>query len=475
MGMVMPATLKNAPRPTAHVKPDVRPLPITPDERRAAGKRLRDTVPREAHGTWRAPADRTAPLGILRTADATREPELVPLRYGRMLQTPFTFYRGSAGVMAADLARTPATGVHVQVCGDAHLLNFGGFATPERQLIFDVNDLDETLPAPWEWDVKRLVASFVLAARANGLSEANGRNAAITCARSYRQMIRDFSDQDVLQTWYARLDEKDFLAMLPQSRKAVLAKRIAKATSHSSAELVYPKLVDEAGEQPRIRDTPPTIFHHQDSYAGNYMDLMREVLAKYRETLAEDRRVLFDRYHLVDVAVKVVGIGSVGTLCMVGLMMSVANHPFFLQVKEANASVLEAYAGKSVSAHHGERVVQGQRLMQPASDLFLGWATGPKGRQFYMRQLRDVKLSPLVETYDAKMLSIYAKACGWVLARAHAKAGDPWLISGYLGSSPAFDDAIGKFAVAYADQAEADHAALQAAVRAGLIEVQVER
>jgi uncharacterized protein (DUF2252 family) len=205
------------------------------------------------------------------------------------------------------------------------------------------------------------------------------------------------------------------------------------------------------------------------------MDLMRGVLTKYRETLAEDRRVLFDRYQLVDVAEKVVGIGSVGTLCLVGLMISVAGHPFFLQAKEASASVLAAYAGKSAYAHHGERVVQGQRLMQPASDLFLGWATGPKGRHFYMRQLRDVKLAPLVETYDAEMLSIYARACGWVLARAHAKAGDPWLISGYLGSSSAFDDAMGKFAVAYADQAEADHEALQAAARAGLIKVQMER
>ncbi len=448
---------------------------LTPDERRAAGKRLREAVPREAHGAWRSPADRAAPLGILRAADATRQPELMPLRYGRMLQSPFTFYRGSAGVMAADLARMPAAGGHVQACGDAHLMNFGGFATPERRLIFDVNDLDETLPAPWEWDIKRLATSFVLAARSNGLAEANGRDAAIACARSYRQTMRDFSDRDVLETWYASLDRKQFLTMLPQSQKAVVTKRIAKATARSSAELVYPKLVDEADGTPHIRDTPPTIFHQSDAYSGSYMDLMRAVLSQYRETLATERRVLFDRYQLVDVAVKVVGIGSVGTLCMVALMVAVSGHPFFLQVKEANASVLEAYAGKSVYAHHGERVVHGQRLMQSASDLFLGWATGPKGRHFYMRQLRDVKLSPLVESYDAKMLSIYAKACGWVLARAHAKSGDPWLIGGYLGGGPAFDDAMGKFATAYADQAEADHAALQTAVRAGLIEVEVER
>ena len=280
---------------------------------------------------------------------------------------------------------------------------------------------------------------------------------------------------DVLETWYSRLDEADYLAMLPKYQKAVLSKRIAKATARSSSELVFPKLVDSEGGQHRIRDTPPTIFHDETSRGTNYLEMCQEILGKYRDTLAEDRRVLFDRYRLVDVAIKVVGIGSVGTLCMVALMMSIAGHPFFLQVKEANASVLEAYAGKSAYAHHGERVVQGQRLMQPASDLFLGWAAGPKGRHFYLRQLRDVKLSPLVETYDAEMLSIYGKACGWVLARAHAKAGDPWAISGYLGRHDEFDEAIGKFALAYADQAERDHAALAAAVRAGTIDVNLER
>jgi uncharacterized protein (DUF2252 family) len=451
------------------------PSSQTPDERRAAGKRLRNSVPRDAHGAWRAHGGRKDPLDILRAADATRQPELIPLRYGRMLQSSFTFYRGSAGVMAADLAGTPATGIHVQACGDAHLMNFGGFATPERRLIFDVNDLDETLPAPWEWDVKRLVASFALAARSNGLSDADGRDAAIACARSYRRTMQEFSETDVLETWYARLDEKTYLAMLPQSQKAVASKRIAKATARGSHELVFPKLVEQGGGELRIHDTPPTIFHQEDAHTGSYMDMVADVLAKYRMTLSEDRRVLLDRYRLVDVAVKVVGIGSVGTLCMVALMMSVAGHPFFLQVKEANASVLEAYAGKSAYPHHGERVVQGQRLMQPASDLFLGWATGPKGRHFYMRQLRDVKLSALVETFDAELLSIYANACGWVLARAHAKAGDPWMISGYLGKGGDFDVAMGQFALLYADQAEHDHAALRAAVRAGKIEVQLDR
>ena len=447
----------------------------SPAQRKAVGKQLRDTARRAAHAGWQAPADRADPVAILHAADATRQQDLVPLRYGRMLASPFTFYRGSAGVMAADLAKTPVSGIRVQACGDCHLLNFGGFATPERRLIFDINDLDETLPAPWEWDVKRLVASFVLAARSNGLSDAQGRDAAIACARSYREKMRDFGAMDVLDVWYARLDDTDVLAMLPQKYKGVLKKRIAKATAASSAELVAPKLVDETAGEPRIHDTPPTLFHPDAARSAGNMEFIRQSLARYRETLDDDRRALLDRYRLVDAAIKVVGIGSVGTLCMVLLMVSVAGHPFFLQVKEANASVLEAYAGKSVYPHHGQRVVMGQRMMQPASDLFLGWVTGPDGRHFYVRQLRDVKLSPLVETFDAEMFGVYGELCGWALARAHAKAGDPWAISGYLGKSPQFDEAMGRFALAYADQAEQDHAALRAAVRVGRVEVELER
>ncbi len=447
----------------------------SPAERMASGKALRDKVPRFKRSTWRASAHRHDPLDILRASDAARVPELLPVRYGRMLQSPFTFYRGAASVMAADLADTPATGIRVQACGDCYLLNFGGFATPERRLIFDINDFDETLPAPWEWDVKRLVASFVLAARANGLSDRNGRDAAIACAGSYREHMRGFASMDVLEIWYSHIDDSEFLAMLPESRKSFVKKRIAKATAATSSEMVYPKLVKEDGGQPRIRDDPPILFHPQASLAANTLELMNKGFARYRETLAEDRRVLFDRYQLVDFAVKAVGIGSVGTLCMVALFISMTGRPLFLQIKEAGSSVLEPYAGKSAYNHHGERVVIGQRLMQPASDLFLGWATGPKGRQFYVRQFRDVKLGPLVETYNAEMLSIYGKACGWILARAHAKASDPWAISGYLGSNDRFDQAMGKFAIAYADQAERDYAALKAAAAAGAIEVDPER
>jgi len=466
----MAMTVTETPRKrAANARSSRLPL-MTPAERRANGKSLREKAPRAAHAEWRAHHTRADPVDILRAADATRQRDLVPLRYGRMIQSPFTFYRGSAAVMAADLAQTPVSGIHVQACGDCHLMNFGGFATPERRLIFDINDLDETLPAPWEWDVKRLAASFVLAARSNGFSDRTGRNAAETCAHSYRQGMHEFASMSVLDVWYARLDDKQFLAMVPKQRREFISKRIAKATAQSSSELVFPKLVDTAGEQPRIHDTPPTIFHADASTSAGNIDLMRRFLPEYRKTLSEDRRALLDRYRLVDAAIKVVGIGSVGTLCMVVLMLSVADDPLFLQVKQANASVLEPFAGKSAYAHHGQRVVMGQRLMQPASDLFLGWVTGPEGRHFYMRQLRDVKLSPRIETYDAGMLSIYAKACGWVLARAHAKAGDPWAISSYLGKRPEFDVAIGKFALAYADQAEQDHAALLAAVRTGRVE-----
>jgi hypothetical protein len=471
--MVMETSTVSTAQPAAH------PTLIKPAERKAHGRSQRSAVPRNKHAGWRAPADRADPIGILRAADTTRQKDLVPLRYGRMLQSPLTFYRGSAGVMAADLAHTPVSGIRVQACGDCHLMNFGGFATPERRLIFDINDLDETLPAPWEWDVKRLVASFVLAARANGLGDANGRDAAVACARSYRRKMHEFAEMDVLDVWYARIAAADVLAMLPQDRKAILSKRIAKATAASSSELVFPKLVEHAGGQHRIHDTPPTIFHPEWVQAVDHMDLVRDELGGYRDTLAEDRRVLFDRYRLVDVAVKVVGIGSVGTFCMVALMMSVADNPLFLQFKQANASVLEAYAGESVYPHHGQRVVMGQQLMQPASDMFLGWVTGREGphsgRHFYIRQLRVVKLSPLVETFDAATLSLYGELCGWALARAHAKAGDPWAISGYLGKkSVQFDDAMGEFALAYADQAERDLAALRAAVRAGVVEVQLE-
>jgi uncharacterized protein (DUF2252 family) len=448
---------------------------VPADDLIAAGKRLRDTVPRSSQAVWTRPKDRADPLEILHASDAGRQPELLPIRYGRMLQTPFTFYRGSAAVMAADLATTPTTNVHVQACGDCHLLNFGGFATPERSINFDINDFDETLPAPWEWDIKRLVASFVLAARSNGLSGSAGRDAAVACARSYRERLREVAEMSPLEAWYECISAEDFIGMLddPADQKRV-QRRIEKAQEQQGSEVDYPKLAQMVGGQVQIKDQPPLIFHPEAARAEGFREAVDKALATYRETLSDDRKALLDRYRLVDVAMKVVGIGSVGRYCSIGLFMSSSNQPLFLQFKEAVASVLEPYAGKSLYGHSGQRVVQGQRLMQSSSDIFLGWATGLRGNDLYVRQLRDAKIKPLIETFNRSMLELYGKACGWALARAHGRASHPWLLSGYLGTSATFDEAMGDFAVAYADQAERDHAALKAAVSAGTIKVHIE-
>lgn len=444
-------------------------------ERLAAGKALRDKVARESQGNWKRDKARVDPLAILKADDAGRVERLVPIRYGRMLQSPFTFYRGSASVMAADLAKSPASGLRVQACGDCHLMNFGGFATPERNILFDMNDFDETLPAPWEWDLKRLVASFMLAARSNGFSDDDGRDMAVTCARAYRKRLRDFSEMSPLDIWYARVTDRDVIGLLKDDKVRERAeKRVAKALEENGSDLAYPQLAGMVGGQIRILDAPPLIYHPTEWNADEFQARLEETLVTYRESLADDRRELLDRYRLVDGAVKVVGIGSVGTMCLIVLMMSAANEPLFLQWKEARASVLEPYAGKSRYDHPGQRVVMGQRLTQPASDVFLGWVTGKGGRKGYVRQLRDAKIKPLVEIMEQETLTQFAKACGWVLARAHAKSGDPLMITGYLGNSDAFDEAMGKFAGLYADQAERDHAALKAAIRAGSIEAHIE-
>ena len=454
-----------APNGIAHI--------ISPDDRAAAGKALRDKVPREWHGGWKEFKGRPNPIDLLHKSDAGRMKELVPIRYGRMLQSPFAFYRGSAGLMASDLAQTPNTGLKVQACGDCHLMNFGGFATPERNIIFDINDFDETSPAPWEWDVKRLVASIVLAARSIGLSDSKGRDSAETAARSYREHMREFSRMDPLRVWYSTISAEDIIEVVPKAWQKGVRKRIENAASGSSSEVDFPKLAGTVAGQTRITDQPPLIFHAEEARAPETWATLEQILRDYRETLADDRRMLLDRYRLVDVAFKVVGVGSVGRRCSIALLMSEANNPLFLQFKEAGESVLEPYAGKSAYKHHGQRVVMGQRLMQPASDIFLGWVTGIAGRPLYVRQLRDAKIKPLVETFNAEMLDTYAMACGWVLARAHAKVSEvSSTISGYLGSSnDEFDKAMGRFALAYADQAEHDYAALKAAVRKGKIKV----
>ncbi|MGO4625105.1 DUF2252 domain-containing protein [Ensifer sp. 2YAB10] len=442
----------------------------SPSEKAAAGKALRNKVPRKEHGKWEARPQRPDPIDLLRRSDSDRMQELVAIRYGRMLQSPFAFYRGAAVVMADDLAQTPNIGMNVQACGDCHLLNFGGFATPERSIIFDINDFDETLPAPWEWDLKRLATSVVLAARANGMADHRGRDFAMACARKYREHMHQFSEMAPLRVWYTETKADEFLSSLPDNLRRSISRKINKASDQSRPELDLPKLAATDDRGTHIIDKPPLIFHPSGK---NYMGSARfeHLFQAYRKSLSDDRRVLIERYRLVDAAIKVVGIGSVGRRCWIALMMSGGNDPLFLQFKEAVSSALEPYAAKCAYAHQGQRVVAGQRLMQPVSDIFLGWTTAPNGRHFYVRQLHDAKIKPAVETFDAEMLEVYAQACGWALARAHAKASDlSAMIGAYLGSSnDAFETAIGHFSLAYADQAEQDYAALRAAVKKGAV------
>jgi uncharacterized protein (DUF2252 family) len=440
-------------------------------ERLAVGKALRDKVPRAQHAAWKPPAKRRDPIDVLEESNRDRMPEVVPIRYGRMLRSPFTFLRGSAGLMAYDLATTPSTGLRVQACGDCHLLNFGMFATPERNLVFDMNDFDETLPAPWEWDVKRLGASFVVAARANHCSDAEARDAAIACARAYREHMRECSKKSPLDVWYERLDMQALIEQAPDAKTRKFREESAAKARQRIGEYLVPKLTNATGGQRRLIDQPPVLFHLAEKDAD---ERFREGLEDYHLSLPDSVRVLFDRYRLEDWAVKVVGIGSVGTRCLVGLFFSPEGHPLFLQFKEACPSVLAPYAGKSIYENQGQRIVVGQRLMQSSSDIFLGWTHGRRGYHFFGRQLRDMKFSPPVEGASALQAKMYGGICGTVLARAHAKSGDAAKISGYLGKSDAFDQAIGEFSLAYAGQTVRDHAALVAAVKAGRLKALVE-
>jgi hypothetical protein len=449
--------------------------PLAPDERRAKGKSLRAAAPRETHGEWKPDADRRDPVEMLVESNQGRMLDLVPIRFGRMMQSPFTFYRGSASIMAADLATTPQSGLRVQACGDAHLMNFGGFATPERQIVFDINDLDETLPAPWEWDVKRLAASVVIAGQYLRLTETESARAAIATVRSYREHMADYSSMRALEVWYDTIGVEDVMKVMPTEEfRAQIQRRVEQAREKSSPEFVFPKLAGHRGAEPRIKDDPPLIFHPPADQMPGYKKGFDVPIAHYRESLPEHVRVLLDRYHLCDVAIKVVGIGSVGTQCGISLWIAGENDPLFLQVKEARPSVLEPYAGKSRFENHGQRVVNGQRLMQSASDIFLGWTKGLNGRDVYIRQLRDVKLSAIVEDWDFARLREYGKLCGWVLAKAHARSGDAASIAGYMGASGTFDDAICEFSVEYADQNQRDYRLFIKAVREGRIPATLE-
>src|SRR5262249_39513402 len=433
----------------------------------AAGRALRKKVPRSLHGDWQPRADRPDPVEVLVAQGKSRVADLLPIRYGRMAESPFGFYRGAAALMAADLAPTPSTGVTVQLCGDGHLVNFGGFATPERRLIFDVNDFDETLPGPWEWDLKRLGASFAVAARAKGLSDDVGETAVLRMASSYADVLTSFKSIPTLDAWYASVDTERLEAMVAAVGNAKTRgrfdKAVARAHEHDNLQAVN-KLTEVVNGHRRIVDQLPLVGHVP---GDDELDRMQELLDGYRASLPDDVGHLLGRFRLVDAARKVVGVGSVGTRCWIALLEGGAtDDPLLLQIKEADASVMEPHRGRSAYRNHARRVVEGQQLMQAASDLFLGWThDDTSGVDYYWRNLRDMKVSADINAQPTNTFLLYAELCGATLARAHARSGDAAAISGYLGKGKAFGKALGRFATAYADQNERDHAALVEAIK----------
>ena len=441
-------------------------------QRNERGRAARRVASRGSHAEWAPAPDRPDPVDLLEAHAKNRLPDLLPIRYARMIASPFAFIRGSAIVMAHDLVRTPKTGIQAQLCGDAHLLNFGAYASPERTMLFDVNDFDETLPGPWEWDVKRLAASIVVAGRDNGFDAADCREAAQASAASYRQRMAEFSDMGELEVWYSRVSEEEIRALLSdaKSKKKTtrkINKAVRKARGRDSLQALS-KLTRVVDGRRMINDDPPVLVRIPE---GDELRVqVNAILESYKRTLQDDRRHLLDRYRFVDAARKVVGVGSVGTRAYVVLLEGRdQDDPLFLQVKEAGASVLESYVKSNTYEHHGHRVVAGQRLMQAASDIFLGWFRGREGRDFYWRQLRDMKGSAKVESLSPEELALYARLCGWALARAHARSGDRVQIAAYLGKSERFDGAVANFAEIYANQVERDHAALCAAVKSGRV------
>jgi uncharacterized protein (DUF2252 family) len=481
----------------------------TVSDRKAKGLEAQDRAPLSSHSTWSPAADRPDPVALLGEQDKTREQDLVPVRHGRMMVSPFTFYRGAAKIMAADLADTPVAGLDAQLCGDAHLSNFGVFASPERRLLFDLNDFDETLPGPFEYDVKRMAASFTIAGRNNGFSPADARAATLASVRAYREAMASFAQMGTMDIWYAHLDEDELMASIrstvtearkeakaakrgkarkPESRgekQDKLAKKAEKravkaaAKAHTRDSLqALSKLGELADGKYRIVSQPPIVVPLRDLAAtfglsaGEADHAIHDQFRAYRETLQDDRRKLLERFQIVDAARKVVGVGSVGTRAFIVLLQGRdAQDPLFLQVKEATASVLEPYVRKSRYRQHGERVVQGQRMMQAASDIYLGWTKGLDVRRyFYWRQLRDMKGSAVVEAMAPLGLTFYARTCGWTLARAHARSGDPVAIAEYLGDSDAFDTSVTGFSERYADQNEQDYQEFTKAVQSGRLE-----
>lgn len=441
----------------------------TPDERRAAGRALRKVTPRSSLAGFTPSARRFDPLKVLAAQDRVRIAELVPIRYGRMAVSPFTFLRGAAAVMARDIASMPSTGIRVQCCGDCHLLNFGAYGTPERNLVFDVNDFDETLEAPFEWDLMRLGASIHVAALDRGLPPKQARAAVLACMATYRDAMGRLAEMGDLDIWYARVDVaqiEGFITGAAQRKR--FQKNVAKAQRRGNLQALGKLGTVAADGRLRIADQPPLVVHVE--YAGDPELVVETVMGRYRDSLQDDRKHILDRYRFVDTARKVVGVGSVGTDARIALLVGRDDDdPLFLQMKEARASVLAPYAGASPYRHQGQRVVEGQRLMQAASDIFLGWVTGPNRRQYYVRQLRDMKASVDLTVLEADMFAGYATLCGGTLARAHARSGDPCVIAGYLGSGTQFDEAMADFARDYAAVNASDHASLTAAIADGRI------
>jgi uncharacterized protein (DUF2252 family) len=444
------------------------PAPTAPRaERAAAGRARRAVCAREKLGEFSKSA--RDPITIIEISNAHRLPELIPIRYGRMAHSPFTFYRGAAALMAHDIAACPSPGICAQICGDAHLGNFGGFASPERALLFGLNDFDETTPGAFEWDLKRLAASFHIAAREQSLSESEAKRIVLHMAATYRERMQECAEMGALELWYAHIDLETLISMAHSADTRQQRIEMTERALHRTSDRAYPKLVDVVDGRPRIHDNPPLVYH-----AFPIADFYRDVLhfwQNYVASMPEERRLLLARYELVDVAIKVVGVGSVGTRCAIALLLGGGVEPLFLQFKEADRSVYEPWAGRSVYPNAGQRVVVGQRIMQAASDIFLGWAHAPHiGADFYVRQLRDMKISLVCEHMSFDEMFEYANACGWALARAHAKGSDPAAIAGYLGRGDRFPRAMAVFARQYADQNEKDHQALLAAIKSGRVQ-----
>ncbi len=471
---------------TTTVQPDAPPaIPhLTVAERVERGKQARADVPRSKHAAFETPASRPDPVDLLETQAKTRVPELVPIRYGRMLVSPFTFYRGAAKIMASDLSHTPRSGLSVQCCGDAHLSNFGVFASPERKLVFDINDFDETLPGPWEWDVKRLCASMLIGARDNGFGVRDQDRIVLDTVSQYRARVREFAGMNNLEVWYAHLEVEPLIQEFAGQFKAKQVKRaeknLAKARTKDSMS-AFSKLTQRINGSAEIVDQSPLIVPLRVLTPESHKEVFDELhtlLRQFRATLQPDRRVLLEEYELTDFARKVVGVGSVGTRAWIVLLFGRdVNDPLFLQMKEAEASVLEEFLEPSEYSNHGERVVEGQRLMQAASDIFLGWVHVDAGmdgqaRDFYGRQLKDWKGSAEIEQMVPDAMAAYGRLCGWTLARAHARSGDRIAIASYLGGGDAFDRAILEFSRAYADQNEKDYKALAGAVKSGRVTAQ---